>query len=245
MGKKIVNTLLINIFDQEGIKKFGTDLGKNLDFINIRKTHIQAVVENFVIHQNKCVHIYERNETLGQWNIKKENGKITPSNLSIDSICDTAFNLCCIIIEIKKNIRTLGIGLINHSLYRLEITQYVEDCHYTKIQSLFAAKGVKQCFYKCSKSNKLNSNIEEINKFKDVLRKCDVKLIDVTNNKFWSFINNEQTQISTINNIINKESKTRLLNFNNNNNKLSLIALTAIISHQELQKDDKNFNHIF
>eukprot|EP01084_Bolivina_argentea_P221698 375440_1 len=180
------------------------DNSQSIPCVYFKQGHKISIIQDYVSIQHKNVEIYTRNKQTGKWTISD---KISPSNYSTGFIEEAAFNFISIIMWFKQQVKYLGICLYNHATNKFEIAQYIEDDRYTKISSLFAAKGVKQCIFKCISNNKLYQI--EINKFHQILKKNYIKLLDTEKDKFWSFIKNESSYMSIINNIINKTSKKK------------------------------------
>lgn len=208
---------------------------KGLAVIYLKERLFETVVRDYAIRRKCNVEIYHRNDDTGEWNIVDvKNG----SNLSAGSMGEAAFNLCSIIMSFTNKTKKIGIALYNHSISAFEIAEFIEDTQYTKLSSMFVAKGVQRCIFHCQSANQ---HLPEIQRFEKSVMRHGVQMVDTESdgNKFWNFIKNEDSTMRSIQNIINKQSSKRLQSFTDHS--LALAALNGIILHEEMQKDDQNF----
>eukprot|EP01084_Bolivina_argentea_P258440 435691_1 len=157
---------------KESLRSYGSDdiSDGKIPCIYFREQQFrQQIINDYVIRQLKNIFVYKRDNNTNKWYIHQ---KITPSNLSINSMSDASFNLISITVLFNDNTITLGICLCNHTNYSFEITQFIENKQYTKLCSIFIAKGVKQCILKYKTNNKNNIFYKnQIERLKNILLK--------------------------------------------------------------------------
>jgi len=218
---------------KQAMREYGVDDNK-IDCITIRPSMKSDIVSDYVLGQRKVVELYKKDDETGLWEIEDT---ITQANLSQGAMGEASFNFVCVVLSIANQTQTVGIALYNHSTHAFEISQFIEDAHFTKMSSLFVAKGVKRCLFRCQSPK---AHQAEIERFVTMATKNEVEMVEDEDAKFWQFMKHESTINDHIRTIITKRCSKKLLTFTNHS--FALAALCGAILHNGLQKDSQNFH---
>lgn len=188
-------------------------------------------MKDYILRQQKCVHLYIR--TNNAWVVDQ---KLSVTNTSIGSLSEASFDLMSVMLTVKNQTKKVGVAMCNHSSFQFEISEFIDNAQFSKLNSLFGQKGVKQVLFRCN--NKSNRN--DIEKFAEIATKCNIQMVEVED-RFWSFMKSSENEIrSNVANIIDRSSKKRLMSINGH--QMSLAALYGIILHEALNQNNANFN---
>ncbi|ETO35427.1 hypothetical protein RFI_01638 [Reticulomyxa filosa] len=199
----------------------------------------EGIIREYLTRKGKNVEIYECDHE-GVWVVAN---KASPGNTSgLEDVIDINMNntesyLMSVYVSFasEETKRTLGIGLCDVNSLRMEITEMMDNKHFTNVQALLAGKGIKEAILHSNNKKQFQKEMEYL---ETLLKRLRVHVVEST--EHWPSLKNKRELELTMETMANELSKKRLKALLADKD-LALVATNALINQWDLYAN--NMNH--